>query len=57
MSAFHAFLLHFGKNLLLFNLQSLKGMKTQTFREHKTSIFSDGVKGKITGNDYTWSWS
>jgi hypothetical protein len=57
MSVFHALLFHFGKILLLFNLQYLKGMKIQTFRKHKTSIFSVGVNGNITGNDYIWSSS
>jgi len=44
------------RNLLLFNLQSLKGTEIQTFREYKTSISSDAMKENVTGNEYIWGW-
>ena len=44
------------RNLLLLNLQLLKGTEIQTFREYKTSVFSDALKENVTGNEYIWGW-
>jgi hypothetical protein len=44
------------RNLLLFNLQSLKGTEIQTFREHKARVFSDALVENVTGNEYIWGW-
>jgi len=44
------------RNLLLFNLQSLKGIEIQTFREHKTRVFDDALEENVNGNEYIWGW-
>jgi hypothetical protein len=44
------------RNLLLFNLHSLKGTEIQTFREHKTRVFSDALEENVTGNKYILGW-
>jgi hypothetical protein len=56
MAVFMIYYFTLEKNLLLINLQSLEGMKIQTFRERKTRVFSDAVKRNVTGNEYIWGW-